>query len=80
LVVRGPAETVQQARAEHTRQHERDDDDALVAEPGGAEAADKTDGGLDKAEGDVEQDGLTRVKAEPLDNERAAARVSTCLN
>jgi hypothetical protein len=77
LVVGGSTESVEQARAEHARQHERDDDNALVTEASGAEAADEADGGLDKAEGDVEQDGLACVEPEALDDERAAARVST---
>ena len=77
-ILRPPAQPIQQARSDHTRYEQSKHDCALSAPLGGRHTAHDTHDQLQEAERHVEQDCLTGVEAEALNDERAKGAGDGC--
>lgn len=77
-ILRSPAQPIQQARSDHTRYEQSKHDSALPAPLGGRHTAHDTYDQLQEAERHVEQDCLTGVEAEALNDERAKGAGDGC--
>jgi hypothetical protein len=72
LVVWRSPESVEETSAENTRDHEPNDDQALVAEPRSKQTSNNADCSLNESKGDVEENSLPSIEPEALDDERSA--------